>query len=63
MPRQYWASLDWGVWVGQVVAGAQPPGGLHCPAEQVVPPPQDPQLPLQPSEPHCLPAQLGVQLQ
>jgi len=34
----------------------------HCPAVlQVSPPVQVPQLPPQPSEPHCLPEQLGVQ--
>jgi hypothetical protein len=30
-------------------------------SEQLNPPAHEPQLPLHPSEPHCLPPQLGVQ--
>jgi hypothetical protein len=40
-----------------------PLGVTHCPEVlQVLPLAQVPQLPPQPSGPHCLPVQLGVQL-
>ncbi len=39
------------------------PGGkdAHCPLAAQAPAPQLPQVPPQPSGPHCLPEQLGVQ--